>query len=388
MKTEEYVISLTGKDSHKIIREPGVGSISIGTKGVSSGEFDVWVEENDTINWDAFNQFYVPATLSKKEKYPYGDWPRFIHYSGTDLGFIEWSKKRKIEQLDWYPQKDIRADFSNSNISCLEVHASKKIQLLLGENIIYLKLYGNLNNYIIEKCSKVPYLIFLPKYEKNIISYSLPIFSTLVEAEEVYVSVDPCYPPFDCNSLLQFPNLKQLYLEGNITNLHALKELKLLEKIGVWNARDLSNFPNLSDWKNLYDFVAINIDETVGKRLRSELRGLKKIKMMEEYSNVSKLRSPEWFESNYGIPFASWERGEKKALAIYKKCLKKVNEAKSENDVKEAIIEYTEEFNKMRNIESEERDDIYISLCKIMDNSQIKITREKWFSWFDSTRLF
>ena len=40
----EYVISLTGKDSHKVMIPAGQGSFSIGTKGLSEGKYDVWVE--------------------------------------------------------------------------------------------------------------------------------------------------------------------------------------------------------------------------------------------------------------------------------------------------------------------------------------------------------
>lgn len=389
MKIEEYIISLTGKDSHKIILEPGVGSFSIGTKGTSSGEFYAWVGEKDVLNWEAFNEFYVPATLKVKDKFPYGDWPRFFYYSGNDLGFIDWSKKRKIEEFNWYPQKDITADFRKSNIGKLEIHVFNNIKLLLGENIDFLGLYGNLNKYKIERCDKVPLLFFSPKYEKDVNSYKLPIFTSFADAKEIHITVDPSYPPFDCKSLLQFPNLKKLYLDGNMTNFQTLKELKFLEKIGLWNVRDLSNFPNLNDWEELSSFVAVNVEKNVGLELRKELRKLKKSGKLEEYSTVSNLKSVEWFENNCGIPFSYWEgRNEKKAMVIYEKCLKEVSEAETEGDIKNAIIGYTKKLNKIDNIESEERDDVYIALCKIMDNSPIEISYEKWFSWFDETRDF
>ena len=54
---KEYIISLTGKDSHRVMIPAGQGSFSIGTKGLSEGEYDVWVEPDSVINWDAFNEF-------------------------------------------------------------------------------------------------------------------------------------------------------------------------------------------------------------------------------------------------------------------------------------------------------------------------------------------
>lgn len=70
MDEREFIISLTGADSRKAVIPGGQGSFSIGTKGISKGEYD-------------------------KEKYPYGDWPRWFYYSGKDTGFTEWSCKRK-----------------------------------------------------------------------------------------------------------------------------------------------------------------------------------------------------------------------------------------------------------------------------------------------------
>ena len=57
MSDRECVISLTGKDSHRVMIPAGQGSFSIGTKGLSEGTYDVWVEPDSVINWDAFNEF-------------------------------------------------------------------------------------------------------------------------------------------------------------------------------------------------------------------------------------------------------------------------------------------------------------------------------------------
>lgn len=380
-KEREVLISLTGTDSHKIILEPGVGSFSIGTKGLSNGTFDVWVEKNDLINWDAFNGLYIPASMKEKDKKPYGDWPRFFYYSGNDLGFIEWSVKREIEQFVWCPQKDIVVDLTKSNIHHLGIHAQNNIQIFLESNIYNLDLYGNLDKYTILKCGKTPFLSFYPKYEKNTVPYKLPIFKCFMNATEVRVSVDPNNTAFDCESLLQFPNIEKLSLIGNMTNLNALKELKKIEKIGIWDMKNLSNFPRLDNWKNLNSFVAVNVEENNGKKLRKELKELIKEGRIKDYSTVSNLRSVGWFETNYGIPFSYWKgKNEKKAMAIYNTCLKKVNKSKTNTDIKNAVIEYTEEFNKLDDIETIESNDIYVSLCKIMRNSPFKVNFEEWFN--------
>lgn len=45
-RKEQMYISLTGEKSHKVTIPLGQGSFSIGTKGVSKGNYDVWVEKD------------------------------------------------------------------------------------------------------------------------------------------------------------------------------------------------------------------------------------------------------------------------------------------------------------------------------------------------------
>ena len=54
---KRYYLSLTGENSHIIDLYLGQGGLSIGTKGVSDGEYDVWVDPGEKINWDAFMGF-------------------------------------------------------------------------------------------------------------------------------------------------------------------------------------------------------------------------------------------------------------------------------------------------------------------------------------------
>ncbi len=386
---KEVVLSLTGKDSHKFLFPSGQGSLSIGTIGNVNREYDLLVNEDDVIYWETFNGYYSVAGWKEKDRYPYGNMPRFFYYSGNDTGFIDWSSKREIEEFRWIPQKDMSVDFTNSKIYLLYIKTKEYyIDFSLGEQVSELHLCGHLDHYLIKNCKKVPRLYFEPEYDKNIESYKLPIFSVLKDAEEVQVTVSALSAPFDCSSLLQFPKLKKIYLNGNITNLEALKELEDLNTLGIWNAPNLSGMPKLTVWDHLSWFVASTIDEEVGKVLRKELSSLKK-KRKFEFSYVGKLRSPLWFEQNYGIPFAYWEnKNGKKATSAYKKCLKEVKSSKTEEKIKKAIINFVEKINKLEDIESMERDDVYSSLCSIMKSSPIEIGTKKWETWFDKAREF
>ena len=384
---KKITISLTGEYSHEAIIEAGQGSFNIGVKGIDDEDdyIDVWVNKNDKINWNAFNkceEIFRP-TLSPSIK-----WPRFFSYTGNDIGFIEWSQKRKIEDFTWKPQKEMTADFTNAMINNLYIKSDYKLILSFGKNIDYLDLYGNPNNYVIKKCIKVLSLGFYFKNNQSIKTYSLPKYDCFKNAQELLIKVDPNGAPFDCKSLLQFQNLKLLHLIGNMTNLSSLKELKHLNKLGFWNVPELSDLPNLNNWQELNKFVAMNIDENTGKRLKTELKDLKKQRKME-LTSVSKLRNKLWFETEYGLPFSNWDSSkEKKATSIYKKCLKQIKQSTSENDVKNAIINFTNGFNKMDEIETFERDDIYRGLCILMKNSPININHAIWIKWFDEERNF
>ena len=68
--------------------------------------------------------------------------------------------------------------------------------------------------------------------------------------------------------------------------------------------------------------------------------------------------------------------------------MKKVKDAQFEDDIKNAIIEFTNKMNCLENIESVERDDIYSALHIIMQNSPIEVDVFKWGEWFDETRDF
>lgn len=385
----EIEISLTGKKSYKIFIEGGQGSFSIGATEVSTHQYDVFVNKNDTINWESLNGYYSLAGWETRNQYPYGNWPRFFYYSGNDIGFINWSCKRAIEEFTWVPQKDMKVDLTNAQISSLYLESTKyKVEMALGEKINQLNLCGNIENYVIKKCIKVPKLCFNPWYDNQCLSYQLPIFKALREATEIQVRVTALSSPFDCKSLLQFPNLENVYLIGNMTNLYVLKQLRNIKKLGIWDIPNLTGMPNLSSWENLIWFVATNIEENGGKILKKELSNLKKIKKFE-FASIYKLRNSLWFETESEFPFTLWENvNERKATSAYKICMKNIKKVTTELEMKNVITDFIEKINRLENIESTERDDVYSALSMLMKNTPIKIEKEVWENWFDEVRTF
>jgi len=275
--SKEIQLSLTKENSHTISIPLGQGSLAIGTIGMNKKHFDVLVEENAPINWDTFNTCFTSAGREKKEHYPYGDWPRFIYYSGNDLGFIKWTAKRKTEDFSWTPQKSIIADFTKVNIRNLSIIQSKsiKIGLKLGKNITSFSISGNLENIDILLNEGINSLSVYPDVSKNEI-YQLPKFDKLKDITSLSISIKPLDNPIDCRSLLQFKNLTSLSLSGNFTNLDCLKDFEKIERLAIRYAPNLENFPKLDSWKKLNHFIGWNIEETKGKQLRKELNNLSK----------------------------------------------------------------------------------------------------------------
>lgn len=240
----ELNISLTRKNSYKVMIPIGQGSFSIGTKGVSKGKYDVWVDKDDTINWDAFNEFYTGYGVEHKDIYPYGDWPRFFYYSGEDIGFIEWSLKRKIEEFHWDIHKELNVDLKEANIHRLFIHNHGKIQLSLGKQINYLSLSGYLDDIDIKECIKIPMLSFTFDHTMNDY-FQLPFYDVLKKISFVNIYNSPQNKPFDCRSLLQYPNLIGIELSGHMIHLDALSKLKNLESIALRYIPNLDDMPNL-----------------------------------------------------------------------------------------------------------------------------------------------
>ena len=104
---------------------------------------------------------------------------------------------------------------------------------------------------------------------------------------------------------------------------------------------------------------------------------------------MSKLRSPIWFSTEYGIPFENWEnKNAKIAIKAYKSALKKISKAQNEQDVKESIIELIEMINTLPNIETVEREDTGVAVQQLVESSKFDIDQEIVNAWFDEFRDF
>lgn len=381
MDRKNLVISLTGPQSHQVKIPLGQGSFSIGLQGMNAKKFDVLVNNNLPLNWKAFDEFSTPAG---------SHWPRFLYYWGNDTGFIEWSHQRAIEDFWWSPSQTTAIDLTGAQINRLEVHLeTSQLKVVLNDSIRFLNLLGNLHHFEFTPHENIPHLGFYPTLTGiDSPPYQLPAFKSFQLAKSVEVSVKPTGQPFDCASLLQFTQLKHLSLSGHLSNVESLAKLKDLSSLAIRISPNLANFPSLDTWQNLRCFIGWNIEETQGKRLRTELRKLAKERELE-YSSVSKLRKPIWFTTEYAIPFSAWEeKTEKKAIKAYKLAVKKALKAKNEAEVATIITEFVAAINLLPNIETSEREDAWVAVEHFIAAAPIDIDQEKAMNWFDQARDF
>lgn len=382
-------LSLTSTNSHSIKVAAGQGSFSIGEIGMDKKKFDVLVEKDVPIYWNTFDPFTTPAG---------SHWPRFFYYYGNDIGFLEWSKNRAIEEFFWQPSKPVNIDLNTTQIGNFSVRSNKNpIKITLPEEDEYhyglrsLSLLGDIEEIEIVSKNVKPHIRLYPnvKSNKSLSPYQLPVFNDLAEITLLDVAVDPLGQVLDCASLLQFPNLKSLNLTGNISNVNRLAELKKLESLAVRYTPNLENFPPLTTWGGLRSFIGWNIDATAGKKLKAELKLLMKSGRELEYSSVSKLRSMVWFMTEYGIPFANWEsKNAKIATKAYKAAVQEIAQAKTVVEVERSIATLITIINQLPNIETVEREDTAVAIQQLIGASSVKIPMETADNWFDEMRDF
>ena len=87
------------------------------------------------------------------------------------------------------------------------------------------------------------------------------------------------------------------------------------------------------------------MEETAGKRLRGELR---RSDREWQHSGVSQLRRPEWFATEYGLPFSAWPAGKaKKATTAYRAAQRAIATATGPAGVEAGIRAFVQVINAM-----------------------------------------
>ncbi|AHG18603.1 hypothetical protein Z042_02435 [Chania multitudinisentens RB-25] len=385
-----YTIYLTGPNSHLLIREAGVGSLAIGPSSLGK-KVNLRVEPDECLDWTVFDAFATPAG------YP---WPRFLSYTGNDNGFFNWANERQIETMSWYPvlSGDIAVDASRSKFQTLQIELNEpdgRLHLTLPRRefspYFRLCLHGDLARFTADGAlPRTLELVPRTGPRRSDTPYLLPDLGVLHTVTELELRNGPMAQPISLACLDHFPNLKSLSLWGNFTNLEALAEQSQLEALALRFMPDLTELSPLSAWPHLNSFIAFNIEETAGKRLRQQLKARSTVRAWTGHVGVSQLRKSEWWESEFGRPFSAWlKRLAKVANEAYDVALKALTEAQTIAEAQMVFTTFAMRLNVLKGIETTERDDLSEAVWQLSQSApavRLGISEEMAQRWFDDAR--
>lgn len=381
----QYHLSLAGPHSHVLTISPGQGRLVIGPQSMGK-KADLHVEPDAVIEWSAFDPFSTPAG---------SPWPRHIDYQGNDAGFFVWSQQRPIENFRWAPafSGEPIVDAAGARISGLGVDLTQvdgTLELALPP-LVSFSVTGDVGR--LRASGPLPNMLGLtPRLGRDKGAYVLPHLGRLAEVRSLAIGGKPMGRPISLAALSQFEQLESLSLWGSFTDWEALATVRGLRNIEIRFVPDLDGIPPLSGWPALDAFIAFNIDEAAGKRLKAEIKAREKVRPWDGYTSVSKLRKPDWWLSEYGRPFSSWNsRMAKAANAAYDAVLVNIDAAKSAADIEAAVVGFVESFNRMKGIETTEREDIgdaVVQLGARPGAEAFGVGEDDALVWFEATRDF
>ncbi|MFF2480967.1 leucine-rich repeat domain-containing protein [Paenibacillus sp. NPDC058071] len=381
-----YPIDLIGPSSHTLVIEPGVGSLSIGPPQLGK-KADLHVDSDVPIDWTVFDAFATPAG---------SPWPRFLYYTGSDEGFLDWAQQRPIEEMTWAPvlSADTAVNASQSHMHGLHIvldQSGERLSLKLPQRHFRLSVSGDLSRF--SATGDMPSSLTLaPRTgrRKNDTPFLLPDLGELHQVTNLYLQNAPLGQPISLKCLDRFPNLDSLNLWGNFCDLDLLAQHTRLTNLELRFMPDLGDLPPLNAWPLLDRFIAYNVEESAGKRLRQQMKARAATRPWAGYASVSQLRKPEWWATEYGRPFSSWpKRLAKQANEAYNVAEAALAHARSFADAEAAITAFTVRFNSLKGIETTEREDLGEAVWQLSQSDHLigePIPEELAQRWFDAAR--
>lgn len=382
-----FTLQLTSGAPHRLKTSPGQGSLSLGPEKLLKTA-DLRLPVDACVLWHCFDPFATPAG---------SPWPRSFYYTGNDHGFFTWSQLRPIENFSWYPQlqQDVHIDASQSRIRELSIHLQAghqgHIHLKLPQQGMHLHLQGNLEQ--ITVTAGLPESLSLsPATSKNPAdkAFQLPDMGCLKQVGTLELRNGAGKQAVSLQNLLQFSKLDSLSLWGNHSDLAQLSSCTQLRALSLRFMRHLSELPALQAWPQLDSFIAYNVEEAAGKRLRQQLKERTRARPWAGYTSVSQLRKPEWWNKEYGRPFAGWPAARARiAYAAYDLAEQEIGTASSLDHVQAALTTFTARFNTVKGIETSEREDLGLAvqqLAQLPAALALKLTHEQAGQWFDENR--
>jgi hypothetical protein len=383
-----YPIDLTGPLSHTLVIKPGVGSLSIGPSQLGK-KADLHVSPDTHIDWTVFDVFATPAG---------SPWPRFLHYTGSDQSFFDWAQKRPIEEMTWTPilSADTVADATQSNLYGLHIEldqSGRSLSLRLPKRHFRLSVSGDLSRF--SATGDMPSSLTLaPRTgrRRNDTPFLLPDMGELHKVTSLTLQNTPLGQPISLECLNRFPNLTSLSLWGNFCDLDLMAYHTQLTNLELRFMPDLGGLPTLNVWPLLNRFIAYNVEEIAGKRLKQQMKTRAVTRPWTDHASVSQLRKAEWWTTEFSRPFSSWpKRLAKLANEAYNVAQATLSKARSFAEAEAAITAFTVRFNNLKGIETTEREDLGEAVWQLSQSDHLigqPIAEEMAQQWFDAAREY
>ncbi|MCM3782044.1 hypothetical protein M3231_03580 [Neobacillus mesonae] len=383
-----FPIDLTGPGSHTLVRQAGVGSLSIGPSHLGK-KVDLHVAPDVHIDWTVFDVFSTPAG---------SPWPRFLHYTGSNVSFFDWAKKRRIEEMTWAPilSTDTLVDASRSDIHGLHIELNQpggRLSLKLSKGCFHLSVSGDLSRF--SATGDMPSSLTLTprtSRRKNDPPFLIPDLGELHQVTSLALQNAPLGQPISLECLNQFPNLNSLSLWGNFCDVDLLARQTGLTNLELRFMPDLGDLPSLNVWPLLDSFIAYNVDEFTGKRLKQEMKKRAETRPWIGHASVSKLRKHEWWSTEFERPFWAWpKRLAKLANEAFNVAQTNLAQARNFADAEAVITAFTVRFNTLKGIETTEREDLGEAVWQLCQSDHMigqPITEDIAQRWFDSARNY
>lgn len=388
-----FPLALTDGSPHALHTSPGQGSLEIGPRD-GCPKADLWVDASQTLDWSCFDVFATPAG---------SPWPRHIRYTGCDHGFFPWSAHRPIENFSWWPllSGELHVDARASRIQSLAIHLPKQstgrltLHLPDGESAppLTLSLHGDLSKITVKGAP--PKHLSLSPYTRKRSSdapLQLPDLGMLQQTTSLELCNSAGRQPISLQGLKQFTQLSSLALRGQCTELESLLCLTELSALQLRFMPQLSGLPALDSWPSLEHFIAYNVEEAAGKRLRLQLKAREKLRPWQDYSSVSQLRKPEWWSKEYGHPFYGWPAARAKlAHAAYDLAEQSLLQAQNREQAQAALSMFAARFNTVKGMETSEREDLAEAVWQLAQLPQARalgLSDALAQQWFDEARNY
>jgi|GEM_PF-108992 len=392
----DYPIDLTAPSSHLLKERVGY-PLTIAPKSLD-GKADFIVEPDECINWHALTVPFVSKVGSLITDR--------LSYTGNNSGFFDWSRICPIGEMTWFPliAENCTADASKAKITRLTLamkytgaHLHLKLPELSSENfrhgLSHLELKGDLSRLSFSgNPSVILSLRLCPSTgrRQDSAAHQLPDLGLLHRVINLDLHNEPLAQPISLACLAHFSNLEYLNIYGNFCGFEYLLSLKHLKHLEVRYVPNLEGFPDLANFEQLEQLIIWNAEEAGGKRLRKQFKARAAVNPWQEYSGISSLRKPEWWQKEYGNPFREW-RGKLKKIAdsAYQTAQMTLQQAITKEAAQMAFRAFTECFNNRNDIETIEREDIgeaVFKLAQLPRMAELSVSEEMAQQCFDEVR--